>query len=193
MQNKNLAKILNAKELSKWIKLFIWLIVLYFVFSAVIVFVPFFATKDHFVIVSNSMHPIISRGDIVVVNNNFNENDLQVDNIIAFNIDLNDDGKKETIVHYIADIQTNEQDEKTYYTKRANTEHTFQWDNWQLSIEDIVGTYSFKIPRLGRLVLFSQSNFGKLIIILDIILVFSVLDYFDKTNKNKKRDEDETT
>ena len=131
------------------------------------------------------MSPTISRGDIVIVDNNYNPEDLVVDTIISFYHDLNDNGKNEIVVHYIANVTTDEFGNKTFNTKRENVTSYVDWDDWEITQDDIIGIFAFKIPKLGSLLMFAESPFGKSVIIFDIVIIFLVADYL-KIGKKKK-------
>ncbi|MFA5759499.1 MAG: hypothetical protein WC942_09125, partial [Clostridia bacterium] len=85
--------------------------------------------------------------------------------------------------HYIADIQYDELSNRVFYTKR---EGTTSWDNWEISDENIVGKYVFKIPFVGKILLFLDSIYGKLVFIADIIFIYLIFDILDENKKAKK-------
>lgn len=178
-------QIIKKNKVKSWIIFFAILILVFTAIYATLNYVPFFANKRTLVIISDSMEPTINRGDLAVVNTNFELESLEEDMIIAFYRDLNNDGKKEILVHYIAKIN-NENDELTFKTKRENVVSYIDWDAWETIPEDIIGIYMFHIPNIGIPALFLDSIFGKIVIFIDILVVLWVVSVFTKDSKKKK-------
>ncbi len=85
------------------------------------------------VILSNSMHPTFSKGDIIIYQKE--KNNLNIGTIIVF------ENKNKTIIHrLIADEGT------IYKTKGDNNKNV---DNINISKKDIKGIYKFHIKYLG--------------------------------------------
>ncbi len=89
------------------------------------------------VILSNSMVPNFSRGDIVVVDKN---GDYGIDSIIQF------ENEGINVVHRIVGIGTDENG-KTYYITKGDNNNTE--DNWVVYEEQIYGTVKLIIPKIG--------------------------------------------
>lgn len=151
---------------------------------AIINYVPFIARYDHYVIVTGSMEPVISVGDVVIVDNNINYDELEKGMIISFKVDINNDGIIDTVVHYLDEILETQNGEKIYRTK---PEISDQQDPWSLEDSDITGVYKFQIGFIGRLLLFAQSGLGKLVIIVDILVIYLLFYFLGKPPK--KNDE----
>ena len=94
-----------------------------------------------FVISSSSMEPTINYGDVIFVKP-VNPADLQEDDIITFYVDVNLDGEKEIVTHYVAAKRLDENGNLEFKTKRENTEI---FDSWTVKEEDVVGIYNFHI------------------------------------------------
>ena len=86
---------------------------------------PIFSNYERFVIMSDSMSPTIKVGDVVTINKKILLSELKVGDIIAFYQDVNFDEEDEIIVHYIADIDLNEQDEFVFLTRRKKCDKPF--------------------------------------------------------------------
>ena len=132
-------------------------------------YLPIFANLKHYVVVTDSMEPIINVGDAVWMNEVFNVEDLVVDDIIAFYADINNNGNQVVVIHYIANITQDLSDNYIIETKRAGVTNPIDWDTWQIPESDLLGLYQFHAPYIGRFFLFVGSLFGKVIIIFDIV------------------------
>jgi signal peptidase len=152
---------------------FLIFVAVYFTFN----YVPFFANRRQFVVLTDSMEPTINVGDIVVIDTSYNLDDLQVGNIIAFYADLNEDGTNEVIVHYIAQITTNTEEQRIFLTHREGVTNESSWDQWEITDDLVIGKFDFKVKYLGRILLFAESWFGKIIIIVDIIVISLIYDF----------------
>lgn len=124
-----------------------------------------------FIVLSGSMEPTLSVGDIVFVKET---KDIKEQDIIAFRIN------NSIVTHRLVEI-IDEEDGKKYKTKGdSNTTEDLEL----LKIDDIEGKYSFKIGKLGNIILFLKTKTG--IIILVILFSISILFSNDKTDKEKK-------
>jgi len=144
--------------------------------------IPTLFGHRHYIIVTASMSPTINVGDVVIIKEQTDLDLLEVDQIIAFMQDLNNDGTAEVVVHYLAQINTTDPETRTYRTIRENTTVV---DPWTVNEEDIVGTYVTRIPLIGKFLLFAQSTFGKIIIVIDFVVVFSILILLKDSEKKK--------
>lgn len=172
----------NSSKLAKHVRSFAISALILGIGIAIILLIPVVFKRQHFVIVSGSMSPVIEIGDIVIANTGFKHEDLKVDDIIVFYADaIESSGTKEVVVHYIAEINISGTGERTYLTKN---ERDTAYDDWTLTDEDIIGVYTNHIPKLGRFLLFTQSTFGKIVIIVDLLIIFYIVSLVG--NKDKK-------
>lgn len=110
------------------------------IFVAVVVYFSSGFFKYYAIAVATgSMEPNISIGDVVIVNQKFDLNDINVGNIIAVRYD------NKIIVHRIAKI-VNNNDELYIYTKGDANESL---DNYVVSKDMIIGVVNVKIPYIG--------------------------------------------
>jgi len=175
----------SKQKLKNWIIFTVILIIVFVAGYIVIEKVPFFANKRLLIVISDSMEPTIGRGDLAIVNTAFEVDTLEENTIIAFYTDINDDGKDEIIVHYIAQV-TQEEGVNIFRTKRENVTSYIDWDAWELTEDDIIGTHLYHVKNLGRFVLFLDSIFGKIVLAVDIIVILGIVSIFSKDDKNKK-------
>lgn len=111
--------------------------ILTFGFSFIVIyFVSGYFRYYAIVIVSDSMNPVIDRGDMVIVDQ---KSDFEIGDVIAYNRS----GK--IVVHRIVDESIN-QGETIYYTKGDAKSYI---DDYKIYEEFIIGTVKFKIPYIG--------------------------------------------
>lgn len=100
------------------------------------------------VVVSDSMNPSFARGDIVVIDVN---GEYDIGTVIQYQHDgIN-------IIHRIVDTGVDERGEIYYVTKGDNNNTE---DAWVVYEEDIVGTLSFVVPKLGFVTIWINQIFG---------------------------------
>lgn len=176
----------TKKELFDTMKFILSVVIIYFIFVFAFRYLPFLAKYDHYVIITDSMTPTINVGDIVVTNNKVSIDELKEEDIIAFKVDYDGNGTKEIVIHYLDEIQTN----GTTPTYKTHPEVSDQQDPWTLIGSDIVGTYKFHIPYVGKFLLFFQSWVGRIVVIADIAIIYLAFQYIlpkeEKPPKIKK-------
>jgi signal peptidase I len=187
MQEENKQNKTSKQKIKGWILFFAILLAVYALLFAIFNFVPYFKNKEKFIVVSDSMEPIIAVGDLIIVNKAYEEDDLQVNTIIAFYEDLNNDGEDEIVVHYIAQVNNDGVTPATYKTKRYNVQSFVDWDDWELTKDDIIGTYYTNLKKMGSILLFVESPFGKFVVLIDLIVIFLLIETFAKEDENKKK------
>lgn len=134
-----------------------------------------------FVILTDSMEPLIPTGSAVLVKN-FKENEEPEKNtIISFNVDRL--GTPAVFTHYFRETEVEEDGRIRYRTQGATAD---RYDDYYTYREDLIGTYVFHIPYVGKFILFLQSPFAllELGIILFIMLINRILwEKFDREEK----------
>jgi len=160
----------------KWIRFFLSLIVIFSLGYIVFNYVPFIAKYNHYVIVTGSMQPKINIGDVVIIDTGKDVNEIFEQDIIAFYVDINDDGTDEVIVHYVYSV-TGEGDDKVF---RTYSEMDDDPDEWILSKDDIIGIHVLTIPKIGPFILFAQSTIGRIVLAIDIVVIYLLVEFFFK-------------
>ncbi|MDO5302099.1 MAG: signal peptidase I [Tissierellia bacterium] len=112
-----------------------------------------------YIIVSDSMSPIIEIGDIVVLRAVDPKNLVEGD-IISFQWD------HRTVIHFVAQIEEDGSQGRSFRTKNARAHESAQWDYWTLGEEHITGVLAFKIPKVGFLGLFLRSFQGMISVVV---------------------------
>lgn len=110
-----------------------------------------------YTVLTNSMEPIIPTYSLVCVKR-FKEDEvinLSSQQIITFN--ANRFGKNIVITHRFNKTEIDENGDTIY---RTNAEGTDNLDVYKTKRNDLIGTYIFHIPLIGKFILFLQSKFG---------------------------------
>ncbi len=134
-----------------------------------------------YVVVTESMEPVINVNDLIIVTNP-NLDELEIGDIVTFSADIDYNGTKEVVTHYIYSIETNSQGNRTYRTVRNESDVP---DAWILLDDDILGSYAFKIPKLGVLINFAKSPFGIAAISVNVIVIVLIV-YLVKSGKKEQ-------
>lgn len=132
-----------------------------------------------FQVITVSMEPVLNVDDIVIVKR-FNIEELEVNDIITFSADVDYNGVKDTVTHYIYSITELPSGDYQIRTIRHNGVTP---DPWILAEDDIYGLYSFHIPALGIFANFIRSPFGIAIIIVDIAALLGIIYLLKKAPK----------
>lgn len=142
-----------------------------------------------FVVVTQSMEPVINVNDVVFIKN-FDINDLENEDIITFLADVNYDGEKEIVTHYIYSITEDTSGELIIRTHRYfENEEDYIPDNWFLTEDDILGQYMFHIPKIGAVIQFLKSPFGIGAMVFNIGIIITII-YLIKKEKNQQINQD---
>jgi signal peptidase I len=143
--------------------------------------IPSFFGYKPLTVLTNSMKPKISAGDMVFVKN-IESSDVKVGEIITFNASDNDIGKK-LITHRVIRVT-----DKGFLTKGDNNNVQ---DNWIVNPADVVGEVSFIIPKAGFIAKFVSSPIGFSIFIILPLLLFVLMEVYERVLKilNKKENE----
>lgn len=137
-----------------------------------------------YVVLTRSMEPVINVDDVVIVTRP-DIDALKEGDIITFKADINYDGHKEIVTHYIYSIEENSAGELSIRTHRHfQDSNNISPDTWRLSEEDILGSYMMRIPTIGVLIRFLQSPFGFAALAVNAGVIIGVIILI-KHDKNK--------
>ena len=133
-----------------------------------------------FIIVSGSMEPYLKVGDLIVVK------DIDIDKISKGDIISFWEG--ETLVTHRVEEVLKENGEKSFKTKGDNNNKI---DESLVTISNIEGICKFKIPKVGKIILYSQNIWGGIIIFGIIYIIYIVSDEKEKRkiSRHEKRKE----
>lgn len=136
-----------------------------------------------YIVITESMEPILNVDDMIIVYNP-NLDKLEEGDIITFEADINYDGTKEVITHYIDSIVLDAEDERVYRTIRHDGVVP---DTWILRDADIIGVYGFRLPQLGVLVTFLRSPFGIAAVVVNVIIIAGIIILVKSGKKESKK------
>ena len=142
-----------------------------------------------FVILTDSMEPVIPTGSVVLVKNLKANEEPQKGDIISFHVDRF--GDEEVFTHYYRGTEVQEDGSVRYLTEAALAD---RYDDYVTHREDIIGTYVFHIPYVGKYALFLKSPFAliELGIIMFIMIIYEILwSKFDKEERNVQEESEQ--
>lgn len=143
-----------------------------------------------YVVLTPSMEPEIMVDDMIVVRR-VDAEELEVGDVISFQVYIRDLGEEAVVTHYIGDIL--EEDGKTIYkTIGANAEEG-DYDLWldrnneeiQITDEDIVGKLLVRLPYLGHGVKIVRSPVMLGLIGLNILIIYLLVRVIRYKPKNE--------
>lgn len=135
-----------------------------------------------YVVISDSMTPVINVNDLIVVKKVAPET-LKVDDIITFNVDIDGDGTLELVTHYIAEIDGNN------YRTKPNVSETM--DTWIIHGNQIRGKVVMTIPKVGHLLIPLYNNAVPILLVALTAIVLTIVHvYYEKDEDSPKDDLD---
>ena len=156
---------------------FLFILLLYLIIN---VFFPQSIIKifryQHLIVGSDSMTPVINVHDVIVIRK-YNPDKLHKDDIISFYTDINNDGKDEIVTHYFYAREVDDEENVIY---RTQSNKSSEPDDWEIAEDDIIGKYTFKIPKIGKIIRFLQHPIGIFVVSLNIIVIFVVVGLIRK-------------
>lgn len=159
----------NVKENIRFVGI---LLLVYIVITLALRFLPFLQVYNTYTIRTNSMEPVLMVGDVVVVEDIATE-DIVVGDIVAFYVDVTNDGVDDVIIHYIDEIIQIDNDTIVFKSK---PEISNLQDRWVIEEQDIIGVYKYQVENIGKILLFLNSWIGRVVLIVDIFLVWIIVD-----------------
>ena len=136
-----------------------------------------------YVVVTASMEPVINVNDMVFVRP-FDLGEAQEGDIITFLADIDYNGDKEVVTHYIYAIEENGSTTIIRTNRYFAEDQTVIPDTWLLSEDDILGKYWFKIPKIGLVLEFFKSPFGLATIGFNTAIIGAII-YLIKSDLQK--------
>ncbi len=170
----------EALELAKFLGV---LVIIYLVIVGSFRYMPFLNKYDVFVIQTDSMVPVINVSDIAVIDNSIAPEDIQIGDIMAFRVDITGDTVDDVVVHYVSEILPY----GDHLIYKTISEKSGIQDSWTIEEEDIVGVYQFRVEYFGKILMFVQSWIGRVILVIDVIIISILYDMFFKKSKTKTK------
>jgi signal peptidase len=136
-----------------------------------------------YVVITDSMEPFINVNDLIIVKNPKTD-ELETEDIITFYADINYDGEKEIVTHYIYSINENPDGDLVFKTHRhfEDGNQVFS-DYWVIAEDDVLGEHIVTIPYVGAIVQFVKSPFGIAAMIVNIGIIVGIVYIMKKTEK----------
>ena len=137
------------------------------------------------IVLTDSMHPEIESGDLIICNTAKAE-DVEKNDVISF---FDPAGNGTSIVtHRVIEIV--EEDGKTLFRTRGDNNNTE--DKELVSAENLVGIYKMRIAGVGHVAMFMQSTAGLIVCVIIPIVLLVGYDIVRRRvyEKNKKEDTD---
>ncbi len=142
-----------------------------------------------YVVLSDSMEPTIPTFSLVFVKTLDQQSEIPPNTIITF--ETIRDNKKVLITHYYRKQQIGDDKQLYYRTQPEGIKD--QYDSFETKRSDIIGTYLFHIPNIGKFFLFLKSDFSiifyfEILVILLVNLSIKAMwkDKLDANTKIKK-------
>lgn len=136
-----------------------------------------------YVVITESMEPEINVRDMVIVRQ-FDLDEAEVGDIITFKADIDYNGSKEVVTHYIYAINTNAETTTIQTTRYWEDQSLATPDTWLLRADDVLGTYWFDIPKIGYVTDFLKSPFGIAAMLVNATVIGGVI-YLVKKGKEE--------
>lgn len=138
-----------------------------------------------YIVLTNSMEPEIPTYSLVLVKKFKKDEaiDLHPQQIITFHAERF--GQNVIITHHFNKVEVTDDGTIIYRTNAAGKDNL---DSYQTTREDLIGTYLFHIPYIGKIILFLKSKFG-FILYGEFIIIFLINSLIrarweEKENKN---------
>lgn len=153
--------------------LYIIILILIMVYTAGMHFFPDTLNKvvgyRFYTILTGSMEPTIPTNSLALVKVVPKDEKIKPGTIVTFR--ANRLGDEITLTHYLRKIEKDETGKDRYYTQAEGTDH---FDDYTTYRKDILGTYVFHVPYLGKLGLFMKSRYAFMMFLaVGVILLFS--------------------
>jgi signal peptidase len=140
-----------------------------------------------YIVMTESMEPVINVNDMVIVRP-FDIDEAEVGDIITFQADIDYNGTKETVTHYIYSIDDSGSEPIIRTNRHFEEDETVTPDTWLIPASDVMGSYGFQIAYVGYIVGFVTSIYGIGVIGLNIAIIATI-----KYLKNKEEQQEVST
>ena len=181
-------QLFSKRSVRENLKFIFILLAVYIIITLALRYVPFLQVYNTYTIRTDSMEPVLMVGDVVVVED-IDPEDIQVGDIVAFYVDVTNDGEDDVIIHYIDEVI--QYDSETLVFKSKPEVSNLQ-DRWTIEEQDIIGIFKYKVEDIGKILLFLNSWIGRIVLLVDIILVWIIVDMIFPKKKIPEKVEETT-
>ena len=139
-----------------------------------------------YIVVTESMEPVFNVNDMIIASA-FDIEEAEVGDVITFKADIDYNGTKEIVTHYIYEIDRTGSEAIIRTNRHFNSDETITPDTWLIPESDVIGSYSAHIPYIGYVIDFITSLYGIVVILINVVVITAIV----KLNKQiKERDEE---
>lgn len=175
------------------------------IFYAVVIFLASYLLVDAFatdktvkifgfkayIVASPSMEPTLNRNDAVIVKK-ADIDEITAGDIITFKTYLPDLGDYGYVTHYVGAV-IGEGEDKIFKTHGEWLEEYDVWVNSdgspdEVMVEDIIGTYSFKITNAGKFFRIIQDPIMVGLLVVNVTLFVVIFKYYKSTKTSDSED-----
>ena len=135
-----------------------------------------------YIIVTESMEPMFNVNDMIIAST-FDIEEAEVGDVITFKADIDYNGTKEIVTHYIYEIDRSGSEAIIKTNRHFNSDETVTPDTWLIPESDVIGSYSAHIPYIGYLIDFVTSIYGIVVISINVLVVTAIV----RLNKQIKK------
>ena len=144
-----------------------------------------------FVVLTQSMEPVINVNDIIILTKP-KEEELNEGDIISFVAYIPELSERSYVTHYIAKIDVTDNGE-TIYKTQGEGRAVGEYDDWKdalgsptdITFEDIEGVYLFKIPFIGYISVLFKSRMLLGLVIINGFLIYFTISYIRRKNHDE--------
>lgn len=151
-----------------------------------ILFMPELTVKifkfQPYIVVTESMEPVYNVNDMVVVTE-FDINEAQVGDVITFYADIDYNGTKEIVTHYIYEIDRSGAEAIIRTNRHFDDGETVTPDTWLIPESDVIGQASLHIPYVGYIIGFVKSPYGIVVITVNALIIGAIVSINKKMAK----------
>lgn len=139
-----------------------------------------------YIVVTESMEPVFNVNDMVIATT-FHIDEAEVGDVITFKADIDYNGTKEIVTHYIYEIDRTGSEAIIRTHRHFNSDETVTPDTWLIPESDVIGSYSAHIPYIGYIINFAKSIYGMAVILINVVVITAIV----RVNKQIAKREEE--
>lgn len=171
------------KALKITLSVLAWILLIFALLITVMVFtsdknngVPSLFGRMPLTVESGSMEPTFKKGDLIIVKDIDNFNDLKVDDVISFWTNEIKEGEKVINTHRIVGVDK-DSNGNTYYITKGDNNPTE--DTYKVFVKDFIGKWTgTRLGGVGKVMKFLKTKTGFLVCILIPMAIFFLFELF---------------
>ena len=137
-------------------------------------------------ILSDSMEPILKKGDLIVVAK-YKFSDLNEGDIVTF-VDPNNNVVTHRFVRFENIVVVDENGVGSIQqVMRTKPEGEYPVDWWKIPESDFIGKLSFSVSKVGNFIMFLQSWIGIITMIIVVVIIFVIINIIGQLKKEDQK------